>query len=385
MPTRRRSKRFTSRCSPSRNRYKSQRTALICTSPQTQPKPQTLPKPQTPLIPQTLQTPLNSQTFSTSNNSPAKTQMMAAAPIVPSVPAVKNPNLPAAEALYKIYLNGYAFPKWVLNPYEWMRFRFSDTIVFYHSDESLTDVKLLMREREPCNINMRRFYKRPEMASTFGYEIGAYRKSTPQRLMPNVAVYCYASVRLKTEMINVHVINLVGYAFDSCDQPDAIYFATRDYSEVVARYHRMWILALMTVRYLNESKRIIYTIKIYNVGGGAFAPDTKTSFINKIFLPSFGPLLPDFSNLGVSVTGFDFKKNRFNGGFIPDIFEEGEDYTKTLYVNAWDPWSIIGNGNENDSSLDGYWGRSSNMSVLGWAVTNPYMKYVGITSIYNTQ
>ena len=46
-----------------------------------------------------------------------------------------------------------------------------------------------------------------------------------------------------------------------------------------------------------------------------------------------------------------------------------------MYVNAWDPWTIIGNGNENDNSLDGYWGKSTNMSVLGWFLTNPEMTF----------
>lgn len=52
---------------------------------------------------------------------------------------------------------------------------------------------------------------------------------------------------------------------------------------------------------------------------------------------------------------------------------EDADLDTTMYVNAWDPWSLIGNGNERDGSLDGFWGRSSNMAVLGWLPTNPDM------------
>jgi hypothetical protein len=47
---------------------------------------------------------------------------------------------------------------------------------------------------------------------------------------------------------------------------------------------------------------------------------------------------------------------------------------KTLFINAWDPHSIIGNGNELDNSLDGYWGRISAMSVLGCGLTNPNIR-----------
>lgn len=74
-----------------------------------------------------------------------------------------------------------------------------------------------------------------------------------------------------------------------------------------------------------------------------------------------------------------YKKKQFNGGVIPNIFEnESEDIENTLYVNAWDPWSIIGNGNGGDRSLDGCWGRCSNMSVLGWSVTNPTIQYIPV-------
>ena len=55
------------------------------------------------------------------------------------------------------------------------------------------------------------------------------------------------------------------------------------------------------------------------------------------------------------------------------------DLENTLFVNAWDPWSLIGNGNERDNSLDGWWGRVSNMAILGWLPTNPSIKFYPVT------
>jgi hypothetical protein len=49
-----------------------------------------------------------------------------------------------------------------------------------------------------------------------------------------------------------------------------------------------------------------------------------------------------------------------------------------LWTNAWDPWSIIGNGNSKDNSLDGWWGRSTAIAVLGWPVSNPFIEYKSI-------
>ena len=50
----------------------------------------------------------------------------------------------------------------------------------------------------------------------------------------------------------------------------------------------------------------------------------------------------------------------------------------TRYVNAWDPWSMVGNGNESDQSLDGYWGRSTAMAVICWPLSNPHMQFTEV-------
>lgn len=272
----------------------------------------------------------------------------------------------SAIALYNIYAKGYAFPSWVLDPKAWSTFKFHETIVYYHREDSIEDVKLLMKIREPCNIGMKRRYDKEQMKTIFGWSTGAYGRSTAEHLMPNIAVYCHATVLLnKTKYINVHVINLIGYAFDSHLQPDAKYLHLKD---LVAKYQHMWRFALAAAKHLRGQ---IHTIKIYNVGGGAFAGPYYSTFITDIFEPSFLPLVPEFKKIGIKIDGYDFQTKEFNGGFIPDVLIT-DDYTKILYVNAWDPWSIIGNGNFNDNSLDGYWGRYSNMSVLGWSVTNPY-------------
>jgi hypothetical protein len=82
-------------------------------------------------------------------------------------------------------------------------------------------------------------------------------------------------------------------------------------------------------------------------------------------------LLPFFEKAGIEVLRYDIETKEFNGGYVPDILETDIDVEHTLYVNAWDPWSLIGNGNGRDNSLDG----CSNMAVLGWTFTNPHIVY----------
>jgi hypothetical protein len=65
-----------------------------------------------------------------------------------------------------------------------------------------------MTEREPCNIGMDRLYDEKKLEKYFNYRYGAYQ--IPK--MPNIAVYCRATVKTKTKFIKVHVLNLIGLA-----------------------------------------------------------------------------------------------------------------------------------------------------------------------------
>ena len=78
-----------------------------------------------------------------------------------------------------------------------------------------------------------------------------------------------------------------------------------------------------------------------------------------------------------------YTHNNGLGSGIPSFYEESGWHGKnwkdaieqTLFINAWDPWSLVGNGNEMDHSVDGYYGRQSALALLCWPVTNPYLQY----------
>ena len=279
-----------------------------------------------------------------------------------------------AQKIRSIYFPGLAFPSWVLETEHWKTHDFASVKVFFDSKDNENDVKRLMTEREPCNITMKRFYDKKALKEAFGYEEGAYRLSTSEKLMPALAVYTHATVKLKNRFEKVHVINLIGAAFDHGDQPDFIFFRNKPKSEVIKFYKRMWSFALAAM-IMSPCKKL----QVYNVGGGAFAGIYSADFIPKIFEPAIKPLLPLFEKRGLSVIGYDWETHSFTGGFIPDCLETA-DLQNTMFVNAWDPWTLIGNGNERDRSLDGYWGRCSNMSVLGWLPTNPDMQFIPVNT-----
>jgi hypothetical protein len=273
-----------------------------------------------------------------------------------------------AMMLRDAYFSGYEFPDWVIGPL-WDSYNWRDSVVFYHKTDDIEIVKKLATQREPCNIAGDRLFHKDKMKTHFGWSRGAYYEGAP-----NIAVYCNSVVKTAQNKFinNVKVINLIGCALDSHHQPDYKYY--KDLASVQTFYANMWRLGLAAAIHSRCKK-----FKIFNVGGGAFAGNYFEVFIKDIFEKAFKPLLPEFKKAGISILGYDFKTKKFNGGFIPDIFDnEDEDVQNTLYVNAWDPWSIIGNGNGSDKSLDGFWGRCSNMSVLGWSITNPHMGYIAV-------
>ena len=301
-----------------------------------------------------------------------------------------------AILLYEIYNAGYAFPEWVLNYFNWKRFPFDNTLVVYDNEYNITEVKDMVKYREPVNISMDRHYNIKLLHETFNYRNSNYIYEN-NKLKPNIAIYCNALVKTAIDFKSVHVINLIGYAFDDIEQPDYKYYnymktilkKTNEeiQNDLILKYRKVWLKACIIAKRLNLNK-----ILLFNVGGGAFSIYLSnfgiTNFIKKIFEPSFNNdtiheniITPkkfcEIYNINITY-GFD----QYNGSsldLIPDCLSNKKyDLEKTLFINAWDPHTIIGNGNNNDSSLDGYWGRISNMSVLGWSLTNDKIKYLSI-------
>jgi len=57
---------------------------------------------------------------------------------------------------------------------------------------------------------------------------------------------------------------------------------------------------------------------------------------------------------------------------------KGFKLSEILWLNAWDPHSVVGNGNANDNSLDGYYGRASSLGLMCFPMTNPWIQYRGL-------
>ena len=61
-----------------------------------------------------------------------------------------------------------------------------------------------------------------------------------------------------------------------------------------------------------------------------------------------------------------------NLGYISEFI--GNNNSTKLFVNAWDPHSTVGNGNASDRSLDGWFGRLSDMGFMSLPHINPFIE-----------
>lgn len=279
------------------------------------------------------------------------------------------------KKIYQIYYSPYRPPKWILNSTVWNKLRFKESTVLYNEKDNLKSVIKITTEREPVNIAMKRGYDRKALKSEFGWEIAYYgryaAKHDYKKLPPNIAIYAYTPVKLNGSTYKMaHVLNLIGYAFDSPSQPDYKYFSNKSFSTLLNRYAKIWRYAFICVK-IKKLKQI----HISAVGCGNFAPKNISGekFIKQILRPSIekAQRAEDKSKkiklIWTTLPEF----------VVPDSFStiSQKEMGKTLYINAWDSWSMVGNGNEEDNSLDGFWGRSSALSALCWPLSNPYINY----------
>lgn len=306
-----------------------------------------------------------------------------------------------AARLRDCYCPAYRFPAWAIAAVEVgaeaLALR-SSVEVLYHRGDPLDTVERLTRQREPVNIG------RGTSAVDVEYDAKRFRELTGVErayygehfgahgtLAPNIAVVCTtlfapkAEDVLTSEPFRVHVINLIGCAFDSTEQPDyeaIILPARRDpakktealvrkaiVADLVARYTRLWSLALAALR-RRKLRRLAYA----GVGASSFITQIADICRDE---PEFHRLVQEPAMKAVFESAPDIELVRM--GLIPAfIVDDRANAARTLYVNAWDPFSMVGNGNGGDMSLDGFWGRHTCMAPQCTPLVNAEIAYVAV-------
>jgi len=255
----------------------------------------------------------------------------------------------------------------------------------------------------------------------------------------NIAVYCQSPVEFaKDRFVDVHIMNLIGLAFDDPAQPDTIFFkhnmlkdqhriasVMSDGNLLMALWNHFVCMWDMAYKAAVDNK--LKAVCLARISGGAFGgclPDIGLSSATKLpckpldlhFKKTLGEgkkwnSLYEFvyqeTNRVVATSGrymnvqtvfcnFEehprhanllsaWARSQHNGHRVPACFGylkdardmfNGLKLDEVLFLNAWDPHSIAGNGNGIDNSLDGFFGRASAIGLICCPHTNPNMQYI---------
>ncbi len=283
------------------------------------------------------------------------------------------------QALLSVYTPAklYGPPSWCSD--KWCNvLQFSKTVVVYSwgvskftaATWSRNDTLDLLRYREPVNIAMetRAFWDTKKFKTLFGWNTSGYCQLTQNGKvhLPTCCVYCLTPfVSGSVSIPEVHVLTVFGLGFDSKKQPDYMLFHKGGKMNVPLIWRAYKHIYAQVFAFANANR--FENIELSLVGCGAFAthsgitPSAMQAGMKQI-CNTLWKRYPTINNI------------TFNS-YVPNDVAKKNSPT-TLWVNAGDPHSLLGNGHEGDASLDGYWGRSTAICALGWPETNPEMNCV---------
>jgi hypothetical protein len=310
--------------------------------------------------------------------------------------------------LYSIYDNGCEPPNFILKiPKNDLIKYMKTTIIYYNNSYD----KILSFTREPVNIAMNRDYDLEKMSKYFGYKKSLYNDKSS-----NIAIFTKTPIKFISENYNlsrvemdINILNVIGVALDCKMQYDYIrLYNLKNINNRILEYENMVRSYFIKIKkcFLDNKFELLF---LPGVGLGNFSLLCKKlkidhhNIFNKIFNETFEDIIKNnISNKKIILWNISYKLSIINYKKINkcDLYLEellykiynNDNYyefienninnrihaSNILFINAYDPYSIVGNGNNKDNSLDGYFGRISAMSVLCWPFTNPFIKYIKV-------
>ena len=279
--------------------------------------------------------------------------------------------------------------------------------VYYPHDCPTSTAELLFSQREPTNFFGKSYFHTDKLKKTFGWRRGGYSDmSVGPSLPPNIGVYTPALVDITGEgkpTTKIHIFNSIGIAMDSSDQSDynaiMILPETQRTTTLVDIYFGIFIKIFQCAHDLKLSTIIMSLVGVnlairYPGSNGDIAYEDEDeesidAFQIEVWVPSFIAayrfcVKKNNSEPSILFMGADgstaLKKMAQDGLVFEDIgrFPENVndvDIDVSLFVNAWDPLSVPGNGNNKDDNLNGFVGRCTSIAGNGTGITNPYANF----------
>ena len=287
------------------------------------------------------------------------------------------------------YPSHYAPPQWPIDVWDDLEGCRKSVRLYYQASDKVNEVKTCASQRDVVNIGMSIIVQDGKNVSESHSGYSQLWKKDSTKLPPNFALYMKTPVSFNKDDYEEHpeplqyrhVINVIGYGFDSQNQPDYQYFSKRGWGKL--QHH-----LTTTMRYVFQCAHDLKleTVVLSYIGGGAFGSlfprDYEPAYLN-MFVEAVkdGRDSSNFTG-GLELMGADQDLINALGtvliqqvrtiGRIPAVWK-GTEASSKLFVNAWDPHSYAGNGNKGDNSLDGYVGRHSAVSYLSCVELNPHI------------
>ena len=304
------------------------------------------------------------------------------------------------QTLSKIYHERYQFDAWTQNVFNTHPELWKESKVYYDEGVSKDIVIRLSREREPVNIGLNQYYNKKIMQKEFKWNESYYKRyyteNKGRKLPPNIGIYTPTILQNDKKKI-IHVYNAVGYAFDHKNQVDYKYFFSgktkkQDRDEKLKMCYRQVFEKIFYCAMEHKMSLVVMSL----VGCGFFA-EKYDDLLNIVWIPAFIEAYRSYQNdftivfmgtgnnesLETSLQNIDYI-DYIDVGYFPQNVTEVKRRTKrksledALFVNAWDPHSIPGNGHKKDNSLDGHIGRHTHIALSGNLLTNPLMQFISV-------
>ena len=321
---------------------------------------------------------------------------------------------------------------------------FASAKVYYDAGDDLKQVVTLATQREPTNIGGNKNYIRDNLECMFGYSespysqqnysnIAVYTKTPYYTFADDYSPrYNYKNIDQMGNILNsnpltenlkpnpnypfMHIVHAYAPAFDSNSQPDFKRYkalndqgdptkakAKEEYKKDIEKMLRKIRKSYSDFKQNRPKARLILTgigqsafaVMCFSILGGTGAQECNNIFYEcvkeffkndkSVFYNQYAPGQSGISDpLDVSQVLFGInyiqefvisKDNKDKLGLT-----EGELSDNILWVNAWDPFSMLGNANYVDPSTDGYFGRKTAIAVIGWPVTNPDIQFIAVAT-----
>lgn len=255
--------------------------------------------------------------------------------------------------------------------------------IYYNSQQlSPADAERVIFQREPTNIAMgQNQYNKVKLSQLFGYERSVYNDESARKQdgsqfsdLPNTAAV-YSETYLwdppgGNKKKEVACLSLPAPALDSSKQPHYSYYVgvrgldQHKYENEMAFLFKCIEMALRDHHEIAFGNKGIQRLVLSRFGQGEFLKALTPSdraIAQQAYRSELAKFLSEIRGLDVEVVmseyqhpGADIWHSEMIIGDIVQTAREGD-----LIINAWDPHSAPGNGNDADRSFDGAMGKSS--------------------------